>query len=74
MNKESCFNNRAKNIDNQFTDVTNCDTCNETLVFAMKDNYHEFSIGLRTILECLAIAEKEGYVPPLPPEWWWSLH
>ena len=74
MNKESCFKNRAHPVNKETTDVTDCDTCNETLVFSMKDNYHEFSLGLRTVLECLSIAEKEGYVPPLPPEWWWSLH
>jgi hypothetical protein len=36
----------------------------------MKDKQHEFSIGLRTILYCLTIAEKEGYVPKLPADWW----
>jgi hypothetical protein len=36
----------------------------------MKDNYHEFSIGLSTILSCLAMAEKEGAVPKIPYEWW----
>lgn len=51
-------------------DVTDCEDCLEELVFAMKDKHHEFSIGLSTILYCLAIAEKEGYVPRLPPEWW----
>lgn len=74
MNEKEIFKNRAENDKCRFSDVTNCDTCNETLVFAMKDNYHEFSVGLRTILQCLSIAEKEGYVPPLPPEWWWSIH
>jgi hypothetical protein len=51
-------------------DVTDCPCCLEELVFAMKDNYHQFSIGLSTILSCLAIAEKKGYVPKLPYEWW----
>ena len=55
-------------------DTTLCENCDEVLAFAMRDNFHEFSIGLSTILECLQIAEKEGYVPPLPDEWWFKLN
>ena len=40
--------------------------CNDKI----KDHYHEFSIGLSTILSCLAMAEKEGAVPKIPYEWW----
>ena len=40
----------------------------------MKDNFHEFSIGLKTILSCLAMAEKEGAVPKIPYEWWWLIN
>ncbi len=47
-----------------------CLDCNEELVFAMRDTHHEFSIGLRTILQCLRIAEQEGNVPVLPHTWW----
>ena len=54
-------------------DVANCENCNELLVFAMKDKYHEFSLGLRTVLECLRVAETEGYVPKLPSDWWISV-
>ena len=39
----------------------------------MEDNQHQFSLGLSTVLRCLAIAEKEGYVPKLPYDWWYSL-
>ena len=42
----------------------------EDYIFAMKDKYHEFSIGLRTILDCLELAEQEGAVPKLSEEWW----
>lgn len=41
-----------------------CPHCDEPLVFGMKDNAHEFSIGLTKILECLVVAEHMGYVPP----------
>jgi hypothetical protein len=47
-----------------------CLDCNEELLFAMRDAHHEFSIGLRTILQCLRLAEQEGNVPPLPIQWW----
>ena len=67
--KQDIFNNRAVST-GQAEDVTSCESCNEMMVFAMRDKYHEFSIGLQTILECLRIAEQEGYVPQLPPEWW----
>lgn len=42
----------------------------EQLVFAMRDTYCGFSLGLGSVLECLATAEREGYVPPIPKEWW----
>lgn len=47
-----------------------CPSCDESLIFAMQN---QFSLGLSTVLECLALAEKAGHVPPLPPEWWISL-
>lgn len=51
-------------------DVTELECCQEELVFALKDQQHAFSLGLSTVLRCLAIAEKEGYVPRLPDKWW----
>ena len=47
-----------------------CGNCEDHLVFAMSDKYHEFSLGLTTVLNCLQIAEQKGHVPPLPDEWW----
>ena len=38
-------------------------SCDEYMVFAMRDNHHSFSIGLETILICLQAAELEGAVP-----------
>lgn len=72
MNKKEIYNNNAK-LDNDrhaYTDLTEYECCSEDLAFAMKDNYHTFSIGLSTIVHCLAIAEHEGYVPKLPSDWW----
>lgn len=47
-----------------------CDNCNEEFLFYLKDNVHEFSIGLIDILECLLFAEEQGAIPPISPEWW----
>ena len=63
------YANRAELEQDEVIDHTTCERCMEDFVFAMKDNYHSFSIGLTTILQCLFIAEKEGYVPALPRDW-----
>ena len=47
-----------------------CPTCDEPFIFGMEDNFHKFSIGLTTILECTAIAEHLGYIPKFSDEWW----
>ncbi|MDH2431029.1 hypothetical protein QCD60_30380 [Pokkaliibacter sp. MBI-7] len=44
--------------------------CDEPLLFAMRDNYHAFSMPLTTIMGCVAIAEARGILPPLPESWW----
>lgn len=66
------YTNRAKLPHNSgvATDCTDFECCPEELVFAMQDTKHAFSLGLTTVLECLDIAEREGYVPPLPDDWW----
>ena len=46
-----------------------CDKCFEQVVFSLKDNYHEFSIGITTVLECLAFAIYQGNLPKLPRSW-----
>lgn len=50
-----------------------CDHCDDPLLFAMRDNHHQFAIGLFTILNCLKLAEEDGAVPKLPDEWWIDL-
>lgn len=64
------FENMACLADNEIKDHTNCEECTEDYLFLMKDQKHEFSIGLKTILACLAFAETKGAVPKLPEEWW----
>lgn len=51
-------------------DHTDCDECGEDAVFLMRQGDREFTIGLRTVLACLAFAEHEGEVPELPADWW----
>ena len=75
MDEQNIYENRAnvkKDIsgipETQDTSCYNC--CSEVLVFAMQDNYHQFSLGLGTVLECLHAAEQAGSVPPLPDGWW----
>ena len=72
MKTKEIFENRAtlQSEDPVTQDCTDFECCREELVFAMQDNEHQFSLGLYTVLRCLAIAEKEGYLPPLPDEWW----
>ena len=68
------LDNRAELKYSNIYDHSDCEHCSEEYIFQMKDNYHSFSIGLTTILSCLAFAEKQGAVPPLPSEWWLSIN
>ncbi len=67
---ENKLENIASLKDNKAVDHTDCEVCMEDYYFLMKDNYHEFSMGLRTVLACLAFAEKEGIIPAIDPGWW----
>lgn len=72
--EKSMYENRATFDKKEGKIIVNDQTVDENfseeLVFAMKDSTHEFSLGLTTVLGCLSIAEAEGYLPPLPKEWW----
>ena len=47
-----------------------CDNCFEHIVFLLHDNKgREFSLGLTTVLECLAFAIDSGNLPKLPVSW-----
>ncbi|MCB1733673.1 MAG: hypothetical protein H6981_01375 [Gammaproteobacteria bacterium] len=47
-----------------------CPECLDEMVFALRDRHHTFSVGMSTILQCLALAQEEGAVPVLPSPWW----
>lgn len=67
LEQKEIFENRVT-YQNKATE-NQCPNCDEPLVFALKDKYHEFSMGLSTVLQLLLVAEKQGYVPKLPSEW-----
>ncbi len=46
-----------------------CKKCPERVVFVLRDKEHEFSIGLSSVVECLAFAVKNGDLPKLPRHW-----
>ena len=54
----------------EIIDHMDCDDCTEDYVFLMRQGGREFGIGLTTVLSMLAFAEREGAVPPIPPDWW----
>ena len=60
------FYNRAKL---KSIEEVHCENCSERVVFILKDNFHEFSLGLSTVLNCLAFAVKNGDLPKLPQHW-----
>ena len=51
-------------------DHSDCEDCVEDWTFLMRQGRREFPLGLRTVLACLAFAEREGAVPELPADWW----
>ena len=69
MENKEIFENRAK-LNAPKADINNCDNCDNPVVFALKDNYHTFSLDLITVLKCLKMAEQENVIPELPGEWW----
>lgn len=65
--------NKANLAKKKIIDHTDCEECLEDYLFLMQDSNHEFTLGLSTVLACLAFAENEGAVPSLPVEWWWKI-
>lgn len=51
-------------------DHLDCEDCEEQYVFLMRQGDREFTMGLRTVLACLAFAQNEHAVPDLPDDWW----
>ncbi len=73
MDHTKILANRADNISGK-APHEGCANCEEELFFAMQDNEHNFSLGLRTVLHCLKLAESNGNIPPLPSKWWISVN
>jgi len=75
MDHDEVIANRA-HIDPESDCANTCEDgerrhrCDGVLLFAMRDNYHAFTLDLVTALECIRVAEQEGDVPELPAEWW----
>ena len=69
----AAFNNRVKLDEGSPLVPNQCERCYEPLIFALRSENQDFSIGLFTILQCLEVAEYEGAVPKLPDDWWISL-
>lgn len=67
MNHEALLDTRAEL---NGCEPVHCQSCGEPLVFAMKDAEAEFSLGLLTVLRCIALAEDEGCLPDIPFGWW----
>lgn len=69
MKKENIRNSFENRAHVKSDELINCDNCSESVVFHMQDNNHSFSMGLTTILECVAFAVKNGDLPKLPLSW-----
>ena len=70
LNSNEIFQNRALLENSSAVFENDCEHCYEPLVFALKNNDTEFSVGLFTILNCLQLAEKNGDVPAISRDWW----
>ncbi len=73
MKKRNQINSAIQNqatLSDEIAQGNNGQCCDNFLLFAMRDNHHEFTLGIKTILECLSLAEKEGEIPALPSDWW----
>lgn len=66
LNQKEIFFNRAEIKE---AEEIHCDNCFEEVVFLLHDKYHEFSMGLTSVLECLAFAIGNGNLPKLPESW-----
>lgn len=66
--KAEAFQNRSELVKSKRKETTAC--CDDLIVFIMKDKHHEFSLDLKTLLDCLRYAEEQGAVPELPDGWW----
>ncbi len=66
INHKEIFFNRAEVKE---AEHIHCENCFEQVVFLLRDNNHEFSMGLKSVLECVMFAIKNGHLPELPLSW-----
>lgn len=69
MRHDDILRNRA-HLTKESGDTTSCQSCGSEVIFALRDNHHEFSMSLSTLLQCLHFAEQEGLIPPVDTMWW----
>ena len=58
--------NEAELCNDKIKDHTDCQECGEDYLFMMKDNYHEFSIGLSTCLLYTSPSPRDGATSRMP--------
>ena len=70
-NKENLIKNSEFNrADVKSAERMVCDKCCEHIIFLLEDSkQHKFSLGLKTVLECVAFAIENGDLPKLPTSW-----
>ena len=56
-------------VDLKKAEEITCDNCCESVLFHLRDQEHEFTMGLSTVLECLMFAIRQGDLPKLPLSW-----
>ncbi len=64
LEQKEIFENRVT-YQNKATE-NQCPNCDEPLVFALKDKYHEFSMGLSTVLQLFLLQKKKGMYQNCP--------
>lgn len=55
MDTRKIFENRATLQAGRAASENDCERCGDPLIFAMQDRQHQFSLGLVTVLQCLAL-------------------
>lgn len=66
INHAEIFFNRAEV---KGAEPINCENCFEQVVFLLRDDNHEFSMELKSVLKCVMFAIKNGHIPKLPSSW-----
>ncbi|MDR2457225.1 MAG: hypothetical protein LBD41_01920 [Clostridiales Family XIII bacterium] len=69
--EEKVLSNKADvNLEKTKASIFGDSELEEKVFFLLKDNYHEFSIDIITILKCLRFAEEKLLIPELSIDFW----